>query len=654
MAKLIDFEQDDDKPFGVGRFKLDDGSDYYLDDPERARSFLSEVTQQSNDLATGGTAPPSRQTDYQNAVRGLAGEKPLPSYGGIDRKAIDPMRRAVAGPGGTEDDSSLSSQPEPEKTSSDASDDNMSRMPDDDEDAAGAGAAARPSDEQLREQQAAQRAADAALIVQRSQRTPRGVDPLRMQREGVPVDKSITRKGGVPIEVYNQQAQDRATAYGYTNQVLAQNQQTEQAAKLLEHEQLLGQALQQKQLNDKQALDLQRKQTKYEQDRAWLDQQVDGYYDKSKPDPDRLFKERGTFGNLAQALAQFMGAYASIVSGSPNFASQILDKKIERDIDAQMEDFRRGKMKLDGQLQRMAERGMTLEQMKAALRLQQEKVVEKEAKAAALADGSRESMAAYQALMAQRQETFVREENKFRTEALGETTTNAEVVQPKAAQAATPLDRLRQTAEAAKLLGQVDYEAHGGAPAERAEERADKRAAQQAKKNTADTKRLTDYGNRRGVLEPAANEAQQAYETLAKLKEKHGHIPGVGQWDIGKEGAAQELGAAFGNDYMTDAGKARQALKVIEGAAVRANKGSQTEGDVAREAEAMNGPNQSEEQIWSGVQRLTQRAVTPLDDLNATYQDVLKQWQEQRDQELLRQHRQQKEQEELRTKGKVY
>lgn len=650
MARITDFEQDENKPFGVGTFKLDDGSEHYLDAPDQARNFLSQYEDESRDIASS-SLPPTKQQQYDNAVRGLAGE-PQKTPGRLDPTKFDPMRRAVAGPGGTEEDSALSSEPEPEKTTSDASDDNMSRAPEDDEDAAG-GASRSPSEDELREAQAAQRAGLATQIVAKSQRPARGVDPVRMQREGVPVDKSITRKGGMPVEMYDQQAQDRATAYNYTNQTLSANQAADEAAAVAQQEKIRAEAFAQKQMNDKQALELQRKQTKYEQDRQWLDQDVDSFYDKAKPDPDRLFKERGAFGNLASALAQFMGAYASIVSGAPNFASQILDKKIERDVDAQIEDFRRGKMKRDGQLARMAERGMGIDQMKAALRLQQEKVVEKEAKAAALAEGTRESMAAYQALMAQRQETFVKEENKFRTEALGETTTQAEVIQPKAARGPTPLELLRQQDEANKLLTDIDFQAHGGAPAERAEQRADKRAAATAKKDTADTKRLTDYGNRRGVLEPAANEAQQALDTLAALKEKHGHLPGVGQWDIGTSEALQRFGAAVGNDYMTDAGKAKQALKVIEGAAVRANKGSQTEGDVAREAEAMNGPNQSESQVWEGVQRLTKRAVTPLDDLNATYSDVLPAWRERQDQTLLDKHKKRKE-DAQRSRGEAY
>ena len=650
MARIIDFTQADDKPFGVGTFKLDDGSEHFLDAPDRARDFLQSVGDESRDIASS-TLPPTKQQQYDNAVRGLAGVAPV-QPGRLDPEKFAPMRRAVAGPGGGEDDASLSSQPEPEKTRSDASDDNMSRPPEDDE--ATGGTTRSPSEEELRNRVAAQRTANAASLVPTRTGGVSRAQLLARQQQGVPVEKSMTREGGLPAEMYNQQAQDRATAYGYTNDVLAENQKTEQATKLLQHEQLLGEALQQRQANDKQQLALQRKQTQYDEDRKWLEQDVDSFYDKAKPDPDRLFKERGVLGNLATALAQFMGAYASIVSGSPNFASQILDKKIERDVDAQIEDFRRGKMKRDGQLQRMAERGMSLEQMKAGLRLQQEMVIQKEAKAAALAEGSRESMAAYQALMAQRQENFVKDENKFKTEAFGKETTQAEILQPQAARALTPLERIKQTGAVLKAQNDVAYEAGGGAPQEREDIRADKRAEAAAKTGDKSTQRLTDYGNRRGVIEPAAKEAQNARNRLMEIRQKHGgSIPGIGQFDLGATEGLQSLGTAMGSDYMKDAGEVKQLLSIITGAAVRANKGSQTEGDVGREVEALQGPNQTEEQVLKGVERLTLRAMTPLDDLNATYKDVREQWQKQQDDALLERHKKSKE-DAQRSRGEEY
>ncbi len=50
MARIIDYEQDDDKPFGVGTFRLDDGSEYYLDDAARARDFISEYERQTSEI----------------------------------------------------------------------------------------------------------------------------------------------------------------------------------------------------------------------------------------------------------------------------------------------------------------------------------------------------------------------------------------------------------------------------------------------------------------------------------------------------------------------------------------------------------------------------------------------------------------------------
>lgn len=660
MARIIDYEQDEDRPFGVGKFTVDDGSEYYLDAPEKATEFLEQYERESQSIARS-PQPLTKRQQYDNAVARLAQGPNAPQKRprALDQKAFDPMRRAVAGPGGGEDEP-LSSEPEPSASLA-SPDDNMSHAPEDDEeeDGAGAGAGVPPDDSALRQELAAQRAANAAGVVARTARPRGGVDPVRMQREGVPVDRSVTRKGGLPSDVYEQQAADRATAYDYTNQTLARHQAEDEARAAAEVERLRGEALAQRQLNDQQQLELQRKEAKYQADRRWLEQDVDRFYDHARPDGSRFFRERGVFGNLASAVAQFMGAYAAIVSGSPNFANQILDKKIERDIDEQLEDFRRGKMKRDSQLARMAERGMSLEQMRAALRLQQEKVLEKEAKAAALSEGTREARQAYEALIAGRQEKFVEAENKFRVEALGETTVQADVVQPRAARSPTALELLREQAALLKAENEVAYEAGGGAPQERADLRADRRAAAQGKKEVADTKRFTDYGNRRAVLEPAATESMNARQRLLEIKQKYGHLPGVGTWDLlgpnttfGE--ARQRFLQAFGVEQAEVAGEVKQLLKVVEGAAVRANAGTQTEGDVAREAEAMHGPNASEEQVLAGVERLTQRAITPLDDLNATYADVVPEFEERLKRERYERYRREKQKKELRERGEEY
>jgi hypothetical protein len=669
MARITDYEQDEDKPFGVGTFRLDDGSEYYLDDPQRASQFLDEwekereekkakessdfVTQyrdESRDIASS-TLPPTKRQQYDNAVRRLAEGPNAPQKmpGRLDPNTFEPRRRYVSGPGGgvemsqAEGDDSLSSQPG----------ESVSRT---------APPAPEPeppplSQEEVERQAAAQRgAAIDALVPRRTGGVSRD-QLLARQRQGVPVEKSVTREGGMPVEVYNQQFQDRLGAYNAESDVLARHQAEDDQAAARRQEEARAEIIGMRQRNDLQQRDLQRKDTQYQQDRKWLDDGVERFYESNRPDGSRYFRERGVFGNIASAIAQFMGAYASIVTGAPNFANQILDKKIERDIDDQMEDFRRGKIKRDSQLSRMAERGMSLEQMRAGLRLQQEKVIEKEAKAAALAEGSRESKQAYEAMMAGRQTKFVEAENKFRTEALGKETTQSEVVHPSGGRELTPLERLEYGNKLRSGLVERDYLDRGGAPAERAEERADKRADAQGKKDTARQERVTEYGNKRKEIEPAAAQVQSAREELYAIQKKFGHLPGVGTWDL--LGPNTPLGErrqrfleAFGVEEAEAAGRVQQLLSSIESNSLKAAKGSQSEGDVAREAKAMRGPNQSEEQVLSGVDSVAGLSGTALDDLNAAYLDVVPEFEERKKREKLERYERSKGRKALEDEGK--
>jgi len=648
MARITGYRQDDEKPYGTGFFDLDDGSEYYLDHPELATKFLeeefgndddfkSDVNRESTNIAERGSvdrqgAELDRKQKLENAVAKLAGTpEPNKPFGGIDvDMGRSPMRRAVAGPGGGDlDERSAELGQELDR----ASGREEPEPPQDEPRPA-------PSPEELQEAEAARRYGQAASLVSP---VVQGTNP-RALGQGVRVDKNYSRKGGLPMPEYNQQSQDRVGAFEATNTMIGRQYQEDAAAADSQIQQLRAQAIAQKQANDKQELAVQQKEQKYREDRQWLEKDVDSFYDKAKPDPDRLFKERGVFGNIASAVAQFMGAYASVITGTPNFANQILDKKLERDIDAQMEDFRRGKMKRDGQLQRMADRGMSVEQMKNALRIQQELVLQKEIKAAALTEGTRESKQAAEALLVGRNETFVKEENEYRTKALGEETVSGDMVRPTGPRMKTPLER---QLEVNKLLGaQVEGEflAGGGAPAERAEERAFKREELGGKKVADIEKRREEYGKQRMKLAPAANEAQAARDKLTAIKEKYGHLPGVGTWDV--LGPSTTLGeqrqkflAAFGVDMAKAAGEVNQLLDVIEGAAVRANAGAQTEGDVKREAKAMRGPNQSEDQILAGVERLTTRATAPLVELDGTYSDVKERQDEERQKELVRRAR---------------
>ena len=58
-----------------------------------------------------------------------------------------------------------------------------------------------------------------------------------------------------------------------------------------------------------------------------------------KPDPQHWFKERGTAGSILAAIAMGAGAFGAAITHSPNFAMDIINKSIDRDIDAQTADL---------------------------------------------------------------------------------------------------------------------------------------------------------------------------------------------------------------------------------------------------------------------------------------------------------------------------
>lgn len=656
MARIRDYEQDEDKPFGVGTFRLDDDSEYYLDDPARAREFLSQFESESDNIADRGSIDRQGETlstehKYENAAAKLAGaEAPNKAFKGIDT-GPERSKRYLAGPGAADDlmssEDPAMSTGAPATVGDDTSRDQRgepleSRQPEPD--------APLPSEDEL------QKAAQLGRVARAYQAVPgytetKGVDPRRMQREGVAVDKSVTRTGGLAPEEYGRQSGDRIHTYLSTNDVYQQNQLAREAEAAMQIAETRKAALDLDRQNKTREAEVARTEQAYKDDRAWLDKESDAFYDKAKPDPSRLYKSRGVLGNIASAIAQFMGAYASIVSQSPNFARQILDKQLDADIDAQVEDFKRGRIKLDSQMARMADRGMTVEQMKNALKIQQEKVVDKLAKASAAESGTKESRLAYEAFMAERNERFVNAENAFRTEALGKTTTKAEVIQPRAPGrvALTPLEAMKQRAAYAKAETELGYEAAGGAPAERAEERAIKAGEQDLQRGQRRQDRQTKYAEGRSKLAPASEDAQKAWTELQGIKEKYGELPGVGTWDalgpqtmLGEE--RQRFLQALGNDRAKAAGRVNQLLGTIRNAAVAANAGAQTEGDVKREVETLMGPNQSEDQILGGVQRLVQRSTTPLEELDAAYEDVREDQQKARDRAALEAYKRRKRQ----------
>jgi hypothetical protein len=102
-----------------------------------------------------------------------------------------------------------------------------------------------------------------------------------------------------------------------------------------------------KNIEAEQILDQQRI-TKKEQAHTDYKKQLDTAMkdvDNYKIDPNRLFG-KNTWKSIAAAIASGIGAYASTISGQPNFALNIIDKAVDRDIDAQKEELLKKKGKV--------------------------------------------------------------------------------------------------------------------------------------------------------------------------------------------------------------------------------------------------------------------------------------------------------------------
>jgi hypothetical protein len=95
--------------------------------------------------------------------------------------------------------------------------------------------------------------------------------------------------------------------------------------------------------------------------------------DNFKIDPTRVF-QGDTYRAIGAAIAAGIGAYASALTGQPNFALNIIDKAIDRDIDAQKEELlkKKGKVgEIRNAYQDNLQRFKDEEMAEAATRMQQ-------------------------------------------------------------------------------------------------------------------------------------------------------------------------------------------------------------------------------------------------------------------------------------------
>lgn len=342
MVGLLRFEQDPDAPEGAGVFHFDAGAPMYAYEPELA--------------AQAGKLKGALDSAPDLRVAGPGGGAPEPGPVAPPPPGIDVANQAIGR--ALADKAAQQAQPPAPPPSA--------------QDMAG----------QAREVMGQRAAAD---ILRGTKQTyvpgSPGVDPNRMRAQGVMVPTTANEtveSSGLPYSP--EAARERLTASHMVQQATladmelgqrqTQNQLASQRALAPRLEQEAARAQ-----NEQNAIN-----AAYRVDRSRLQQDLDQYEKTARVNPDRYFQDRGVFATIGLAIAQGLGAYASTMTGAPNFAFEMTQRAIDRDIAAQRDEIEAGRVSRRNSLANMMDNyGFDMGQAEAATRLAMTKSAELQA-----------------------------------------------------------------------------------------------------------------------------------------------------------------------------------------------------------------------------------------------------------------------------------
>lgn len=344
MVGLLRFEQDPDAPEGAGVFHFDAGEPMYAYEPELA----SKIGKVKGAL---DTAP-----DMRVAGPG-GGEPPPPGPVAPPAPGIEVANQAIGY--ALADRAAQQAQPP-----------------------APAAPTAQDMAGQAREVMGQRAAAD---ILRGTKQTyvpgSPGVDPHRMRAQGVMVPTTaneVVESNGMPYSP--EAARERLTASHMVQQATLADMELgrQQTANQLASQRALAPRLEQ------EAARAQSEQNAihaaYKVDRSRLQQDIDQYEKTAHVNPDRYFNDRGVFATIGLAIAQGLGAYASTMTGAPNFAFEMTQRAIDRDIAAQRDEIESGRVSRRNSLAQMMDNyGFDMGQAEAATRLAMTKSAELQA-----------------------------------------------------------------------------------------------------------------------------------------------------------------------------------------------------------------------------------------------------------------------------------
>lgn len=152
-------------------------------------------------------------------------------------------------------------------------------------------------------------------------------------------------------------------------------------------------------------------------------QAAEADYSASRVDPNRMFAgDTGTLRAIGAALAQAAGAFGAALSGTPNFAAQIVQAAIDRDVQAQRDEIRVKGDTADNALRDLMARGMKLDEATNALRGMQTQYAAQQLAAVKTAYGADEAAIAGDANMTALTQQYLQWKSDYTRAAEGEAT----------------------------------------------------------------------------------------------------------------------------------------------------------------------------------------------------------------------------------------
>jgi hypothetical protein len=143
----------------------------------------------------------------------------------------------------------------------------------------------------------------------------------------------------------------------------------------------------------------------------------------AKEDPSRLFRGTGgTFKAIGAAISVGLGAFGAALARTPNYALSMIDRAIDRDIDAQRSEIAQKKDSAKGALAQHIRNGLSLERAEALLRSQQLQYATLTAQANAAKFSGQEQEALARQLTSELQQKHAQSMEEYRIRSGGEIT----------------------------------------------------------------------------------------------------------------------------------------------------------------------------------------------------------------------------------------